>query len=61
MQVTDINFRKINTFDRGMVRILACPSCRNVLKIASDTLKCARCGTSYPIIRGIPDLRRKNG
>ncbi len=60
MEVTNISFRKINTFDRDMAGILACPRCRKGLDIRADSLRCARCGVSYPIVRGIPDLRMKN-
>jgi len=34
-----------------------CPRCREPLVRADDTLACAGCSHSYPIVLGIPDLR----
>ncbi len=50
----------------ALMDILACPVCKSKLKlespahsgddIVSGTLKCAKCGQTYPIKDGIPDL-----
>ena len=35
----------------------ACPSCREELSPAAEELACARCGSRFPVLFGIPDLR----
>ncbi len=50
----------------ALMDILACPACKSKLKlessarsgddIVSGTLKCSKCGQTYPIKDGIPDL-----
>ncbi len=39
-----------------LLETLRCPSCRSALTPSSDTLFCARCNTTYPIVDGIPRL-----
>jgi SAM-dependent methyltransferase len=39
-----------------LLETLRCPSCRSGLTLSSDTLTCARCNISYPIIDDIPRL-----
>lgn len=36
---------------------LVCPVCRTNLDHAADTLRCAACPRTFPILLGIPDLR----
>jgi SAM-dependent methyltransferase len=36
---------------------LACPRCRRPLEAGQESLRCAACGTSHPVVLGIPDLR----
>lgn len=46
--------------DSAAARILAgvvCPRCRIILEMRPDDRYCARCGTAYPVVAGIPDLR----
>lgn len=40
-----------------LLRILRCPLCKGVLRLAVDDLCCLSCRKAYPIILGIPDLR----
>ena len=39
-----------------LLETLRCPSCLSSLTLSGDTLTCARCDISYPIIDGIPLL-----
>jgi SAM-dependent methyltransferase len=41
--------------DDGLVMV--CPMCRVELARHTDSLRCATCRRSYPIVAGIPDLR----
>src|SRR3954452_21912154 len=41
-----------------MLETLRCPSCRSELALSGDSLICARCNVSYPIVDGIPRLLR---
>jgi len=34
-----------------------CPRCRGPLDAAAEQYRCAPCGTTYPIVAGIPDFR----
>ncbi len=36
---------------------IVCPRCRGSLNAEPDSLHCAPCSASYPIVAGIPDLR----
>jgi SAM-dependent methyltransferase len=36
--------------------IYCCPSCKNPLSPAPDTLTCTACGRSFPVCNGIPDF-----
>ena len=40
-----------------LLKILRCPICKGDLPLQGETLTCARCGKTYPIVLGIPDLR----
>lgn len=41
---------------RAMFDLLRCPACQSKLKQENDSLRCLRCGASYRIIDGIPDM-----
>jgi uncharacterized protein YbaR (Trm112 family) len=51
---------------RSIIEILACPVCKEKLEmkageekggeITTGSLRCPRCGVTYPITEGIPDL-----
>ena len=45
-------------FDRELLDILACPRCRQALRLESDgeRLACDVCRMAYPIVDGIADL-----
>ncbi len=45
--------------DRDLM-LLCCPDCRSDLINNSDFLKCSGCGSSFPIVNGIPRLLPKN-
>jgi SAM-dependent methyltransferase len=36
---------------------LACPQCQTAVEWQNGLLLCRSCGTSYPVINGVPDLR----
>lgn len=37
---------------------VVCPACGEALRDAPRTLQCGGCGVAYPVVAGIPDLRR---
>lgn len=39
-----------------LLRLLACPECRQPLERGQGALRCLECRTSYPITAGIPDF-----
>ena len=46
----------MNETPEPLLETLRCPSCRSSLTLSSETLICARCNISYPIVDGIPRL-----
>ena len=42
---------------RGILDRLACPLCRKPVAESGAGLACTGCGTAFPIVEGIPDLR----
>lgn len=42
---------------RAIIGRLACPLCHAAVTEAGDAMRCAGCGTQFPIVQGIPDLR----
>jgi uncharacterized protein YbaR (Trm112 family) len=40
--------------DPKLLEILACPVCKEPVKLEADRLVCAKCGRRYPIRDGIP-------
>ncbi len=40
-----------------LIALLACPVCRQGLALADGSLRCARCGTEFPIVQGVPIFR----
>ncbi|MDD5417336.1 MAG: Trm112 family protein [Candidatus Nanoarchaeia archaeon] len=44
--------------DKELLKIIACPICRNELKVSGNSLKCTnkKCGETYPVKEGIPIL-----
>lgn len=49
-------WREIMSIDQKLLEILACPSCKNDVKITEDEkgLKCTKCSRVYPIRDDIP-------
>ena len=37
-----------------LLELLCCPSCRGDLSLDGETLRCAKCAKTYPIVDGIP-------
>jgi hypothetical protein len=44
------------SLDPKLLKMLACPACKNDLTQADAVLSCAACGRRYPIRDGIPIL-----
>lgn len=42
------------------VQIWCCPTCRGTLTADTGALRCDTCGSSYPIVGGVPDLRESS-
>lgn len=40
--------------DRELLKILACPVCKNAVVEEGDTLVCKICRKAYPVREGIP-------
>ena len=40
--------------DNELLKILACPSCKENVKLESEKIVCTSCGKRYPIKDGIP-------
>ena len=40
--------------DPKLLEILACPACKNEVKLEGERIVCVRCGRRYPIRDGIP-------
>lgn len=45
-----------STLTAEVVRLLACPVCRQPLSLETAALRCTGCHRRYPIIDGIPIL-----
>ena len=43
-----------NMIDKELLAILACPVCKESVKLAADKLICAKCGRRYSIQDDIP-------
>lgn len=41
------------TVDPKLLEILACPACHGGVRQDGDTIRCSRCGRSYPV-RDVP-------
>lgn len=39
-----------------LLEILACPVCKDRVKLEGEELVCAKCGRRYRIINGIPNM-----
>ncbi|HID73518.1 MAG TPA: Trm112 family protein [Thermoplasmata archaeon] len=57
---------------RDLLPILACPGCRGDIEVAEETesdgetitagtLRCTSCGSTYPIVDGIPHMLPPGG
>ncbi|MCK4519707.1 MAG: Trm112 family protein [Candidatus Omnitrophica bacterium] len=40
--------------DKELLKILACPQCKNNVSLKDEKIICAGCGRQYPIKNGIP-------
>lgn len=40
--------------DPQLLEILACPACKEAVRLEQDKLVCVKCGNRYPIREGIP-------
>lgn len=40
--------------DKELLAILACPACKNDVKLEGDRIVCVKCGRRYPIKDDIP-------
>ena len=39
-----------------LLKLLACPVCKQRVQLRKHFLVCARCGKAYPILQGVPDM-----
>jgi hypothetical protein len=44
------------TISRELLEILACPVCKDGLKLKGNELSCVKCDRRYPLVDGIPHL-----
>lgn len=40
--------------DDKLLEILACPACKNAVRLAGEKIVCTKCGRKYPIKDDIP-------
>ena len=50
----------MEAFDRKLLDILGCPTCKQALELRDGALSCDSCKTQYPIINGVPVFRGRN-
>jgi len=41
---------------KELLEILACPVCKQSLKLKGKKLICQKCGREFPIVNGIPNM-----
>lgn len=44
------------TISPELLEILACPVCKQPVKLEGEELVCVACGRRYPIVNGIPHM-----
>lgn len=44
-----------------LIQLIVCPHCHVMLSEDDNKLTCSKCNRTYPIKRGIPDFRQRNG
>jgi ubiquinone/menaquinone biosynthesis C-methylase UbiE/uncharacterized protein YbaR (Trm112 family) len=47
----------MDVVNEALLEILRCPVCKGRLDRGRDSLACAHCTKTYPVVHGIPDLR----
>lgn len=44
------------TINPELLKILACPMCKQKVELRGEELVCVGCGRRYPIVNGIPHM-----